>query len=178
MGSTPTALGESLLVWVLPACRAVLSSPRTLRLWLPSTPHLCERSKEHARGLKGACQGLPWGACAAGSGHVLGLGRFCSTSACPEPRRVAEGSHHLRPAPSRRVTVPRGESLAGRAAAAGALAPRCTAVLTATAAATALLDQRAAFSTLNSAHTLIKSTKGLPCRPVLGHFHQVFEALW
>lgn len=59
-----------------------------------------------------------------------------------------------------------------------ALAPRCTAVLTATAAATALLDQRAAFSTLNSAHTLIKSTKGLPCRPVLGHFHQVFEALW
>lgn len=59
-----------------------------------------------------------------------------------------------------------------------ALAPRCTAVLTATAAATALLDQRAAFSTLNSARTLIKSTKGLPCRPVLGHFHQVFEALW
>lgn len=162
------------MVWVLPACRAVLSSPRALRLWLPSTPHLCERSKEHARGLPGACQG----ACAAGSGHVLGLGRFCSTSACPEPCRVAAGSHHSWPAPSLCVTAPRGESLAGRAAAAGALAPRCTAVLTATAAATALLDQRAAFSTLNSARTLIKSTKGLPCRPVLGHFHQVFEALW
>lgn len=59
-----------------------------------------------------------------------------------------------------------------------AMAPRCAAVLTSTAAATALLDRQAAFSTLNSARTLIKPTKGLPCRPVFGHFHQVLEALW